>query len=169
MVQFLKRSAKDYYDAMLTWKIYWKWYNAGQVLVSEEFPVELGPAVWQSAWLWFLPVSRRKCSDPATKWLHRSWKLLQLAASKPGAAQEMKLCSTEMASQTRQLHVWFCGKPHATKETHFENRFSLNILCGVLSEACWSDRFCLKATWHLSATWFSYRKSCNWFWKMFLC
>jgi hypothetical protein len=45
LVQSLKQSAKDHYDAMPMWKMtYWKWYSSVQVLVSEEFPIKLGLA-----------------------------------------------------------------------------------------------------------------------------
>jgi hypothetical protein len=37
LVQSLKQSAKDYYDAMPMWKMTcWKWYSAVQVLVKSE-------------------------------------------------------------------------------------------------------------------------------------
>jgi hypothetical protein len=43
----------------------------------------------------------------------------------------MKLSSAEMASQTQEIHVWSYDNPHATKETHFQTRFSVNIWCGI--------------------------------------
>jgi hypothetical protein len=46
-------------------------------------------------------------------------------------------CSAEMASQTQEVHM--CGSTEILvrpNETHFHNRFSLSISCGVLSEAC---------------------------------
>jgi hypothetical protein len=48
LVESLKQNEKNHYDAMPTWKMtYWKWYSAVQVPLSEEFPIELGPARWQ--------------------------------------------------------------------------------------------------------------------------